>query len=150
MTTVFRRRVPSDDAGQTLVEFALILPIFVLLLLGIVDLGRAVYANNTVQNAAREAVRVAIVDQNVTIIEAEAIQHAVALAVGAADVDVNFLDPDYTTGDCTTTPDVGCVVEVEVRYSYTAATPLLGSIVGTINVAGSSRQPIESQYVSAP
>ena len=47
--------------GQTLVEFALILPIFVLLLVGIFDFGRAIYAYNTISNAAREAVRVAIV-----------------------------------------------------------------------------------------
>jgi len=145
-----RHRFRRDLRGQTLVEFALILPIFVLLLVGILDFGRAVYGNNTIQNAAREAVRVAIVDQNVTVIEAEAIQHAVALGIDAADVDVNFLDPDYTTGDCTVTPDIGCIVEVEVRYAYTAATPLLGNIVGTINMAGSSRQPIESQNVSAP
>lgn len=138
------------ERGQTLVEFALILPIFVLLLVGIFDLGRAVYANNTIQNAARQAVRVAIVDQNMSVIEAEAIQHAVALGIAAGNVDVNFLDADYTSGDCSVTPDVGCIVEVEVRYAYNAATPLLGSIVGTINMSGSSRQPIESQNASTP
>ena len=150
MRSPLRYRLRKDRRGQTLVEFALILPIFVLLLLGIVDLGRAVYANNTIQNAAREAVRVAIVDQNVTVIEAEAIQQAVALGIDAGDVDVNFLDSDYTTGVCTTTPEVACIVEVEVRYAYTAATPVLGNLVGTINMAGSSRQPIESENVSTP
>jgi Flp pilus assembly protein TadG len=142
----FNRR----DRGQTLVEFALILPIFVLLLVGIFDLGRAVYATNTIQNAARQAVRVAIVDQNTSVIESEAIQHAVALSIGAADVDVTFLDADYTAGDCSVTPAVGCIVEVEVRYDFNAATPLLGSIVGTINMSGSSRQPIESRNSSTP
>ncbi len=147
MRQLIRRR---DRRGQTIVEFALILPIFILLLVGIVDFGRAVYANSTIQNAARQGVRAAIVDQNVTVIEAEAIEHAVSLGIDGTDVDVNFLDPDYTTGDCTTTPDVGCIVEVEVRYVYTAATPVLGRIVGTINMSGSSRQPIESQNASAP
>jgi Flp pilus assembly protein TadG len=136
--------------GQTIVEFALILPIFILVLVGIIDFGRAVYASSTIQNAAREAVRVGIVDQNATVVEGEAIEQAVALGIGGADVDVTFLDPDYTSGPCSTTPDVGCIVEVEVRYAYTAATPILGNIVGTINMAGSSRQPIESQNASAP
>jgi Flp pilus assembly protein TadG len=142
-----RRR---GDRGQTIVEFALILPIFILVLVGIVDFGRAVYASSTIQNAAREAVRVAIVDQNVTVIETEAIEQAVALHIGAADVDVTFLDDDYTSGPCSTTPDVGCIAEVEVRYAYTAATPILGNIVGTINMSGSSRQPIESKNASTP
>ena len=145
-----RRFFRRDDRGQTLAEFALILPIFVLVLVGIIDLGRAVYASSTIQNAAREAVRVGIVDQNTTVIEAEAIQHAVALGIDAADVDVSFLQPDYTAGACASTPDVGCIVEVEVRYAYTAATPLLGNIVGVIDMSGSSRQPIESQNASAP
>ena len=138
----------ATERGQTITEFALILPIFILVLVGIVDFGRAVYASSTIQNAAREAVRVAIVDQNVGAIETEAIEHAVALGVDAADVDVTFWDPDYTSGLCSTTPNVGCIVEVEVRYAYNAATPILGNIVGTINMAGSSRQPIESQDVS--
>jgi Flp pilus assembly protein TadG len=145
-----RRLLQRRDRGQTIVEFALILPIFILVLVGIVDFGRAVYASSTIQNAAREAVRVAIVDQNVTVIETEAIEQAVALDIGAADVDVTFLDDDYTSGPCSATPDVGCIVEVEVRYAYTAATPILGNIVGTINMSGSSRQPIESQNASTP
>jgi Flp pilus assembly protein TadG len=147
MMRMIRRR---DRRGQTIVEFALILPIFILLLVGIIDFGRAVYASSTIQNAAREAVRVAIVDQNTTVIETEAIEQAVALGIDGANVDVTFLDPDYTAGPCSTTPNVGCIVEVEVRYAYNAATPILGNIVGTINMSGSSRQPIESQNASTP
>ena len=61
-----RSRDQAD--GQALVEFALILPILILLLVGIFDFGRAIYAFNTVNNAARESVRVAIVDQNCAIV----------------------------------------------------------------------------------
>lgn len=48
-------------AGQSLVEFALVFPIFFAILIGMVDVGRAVWANNAVANAAREAARYAIV-----------------------------------------------------------------------------------------
>lgn len=48
-------------AGQSLVEFALVFPIFFAILVGMVDIGRAVWANNAVANAAREAARYAIV-----------------------------------------------------------------------------------------
>ena len=47
--------------GQGLVEFGLVLPIFLALLIGMVDIGRAVWANNAVANAAREAARFASV-----------------------------------------------------------------------------------------
>ena len=51
---------PRED-GQALLEFALILPIFVVALLGMIDVGRAIWANNAVANAAREAARYAAV-----------------------------------------------------------------------------------------
>jgi type II secretory pathway pseudopilin PulG len=52
---------PSRNLGQSLVEFALVLPIFLAILIGMVDIGRAVWANNAVANAAREAARWAVV-----------------------------------------------------------------------------------------
>jgi Flp pilus assembly protein TadG len=51
----------TRDHGQSLVEFALVLPIFLAILIGMVDIGRAVWANNAVANAAREATRYAVV-----------------------------------------------------------------------------------------
>jgi hypothetical protein len=73
-----------------MVEFAVILPIFILLLVGIFDLGRAVYAYNTINNAAREAGRLAIVDQTVADIQARAAAQGVSLGIDPADVDVDF------------------------------------------------------------
>lgn len=58
-TSSIRRGRP--DRGQGLVEFALVLPIFLAILVGMVDIGRAVWANNAVANAAREAARYAAV-----------------------------------------------------------------------------------------
>jgi len=43
------------------VEFALVVPIFMVILIGMVDLGRAIWANNSVANAARESARFASV-----------------------------------------------------------------------------------------
>ncbi len=48
-------------AGQALVETALVLPLFLVCLLGIVDMGRAVWATTSLAAAAREAARYAIV-----------------------------------------------------------------------------------------
>jgi Flp pilus assembly protein TadG len=47
--------------GQALVEFALIAPIFFLLVFGLIEFGRAVYTIQILDNAAREGARYAIV-----------------------------------------------------------------------------------------
>lgn len=47
-------------SGQSMVEFAVLAPIFFLLLLGAMDMGRAVYIYNTISDGAREGVRAAI------------------------------------------------------------------------------------------
>lgn len=43
--------------GQALVEFALAVPIFFLVIFGLIDLGRAVYVNNSISEAARDGTR---------------------------------------------------------------------------------------------
>jgi len=47
--------------GQSLVEFALVLPVLMMLLMGVLDIGRVVWANDAISSAAREAARYAIV-----------------------------------------------------------------------------------------
>lgn len=51
----------DSTRGQTMVEFALILPIMMFLLTGFFDLGRVVLAHDALGHAAREAARYAIV-----------------------------------------------------------------------------------------
>lgn len=50
-----------EDGAQALVEFALALPIFLLIVTGILDTARAVWESNTLAYAAREGTRYAIV-----------------------------------------------------------------------------------------
>jgi Flp pilus assembly protein TadG len=64
MSTLFARKARttgSRSPGQALVEFALVAPIFLLLLFSIIDFGRAVYYIQALNNAAREGARYAIV-----------------------------------------------------------------------------------------
>lgn len=51
-----------DPRGQSLVEFALILPFFLFALFGLLDIGRLVYMHSTLSQAAREAARVEAVE----------------------------------------------------------------------------------------
>jgi TadE-like protein len=51
-----------EQTGQGLVEFALVIPIFLLMLFGVVDAGRYVYMNSILSQAAREGARLAAVE----------------------------------------------------------------------------------------
>jgi Flp pilus assembly protein TadG len=136
-------RLSGPGRGQSLVEFALIIPILLLLLMGVFDLGRAVAAYNSVSNAARTAARVAVVDQNPDIVTQAAIDEAFGLNLTADDVEfdanVNSDDPCLLQV---------CQVEVAVSYDYVAATPIIGNIVGPITVRSETRLPIEREYES--
>jgi hypothetical protein len=55
-----KRGTRHGHGGQSLVEFALILPLLTLLFLGAVDLTRAFYYYIALENASREAARVLI------------------------------------------------------------------------------------------
>jgi Flp pilus assembly protein TadG len=145
----------SSPRGQTLVEFALILPIFILILVGIFDGGRLVFANHTVNNAAREGGREATVNQTVADIQARAAQHAVALDIPAATVYVDFRlqstpdDEDSCDADVGTQKVVLCLAVVQVTYDYVAATPIIGALIGPMPVTGEVRFPIEFNCVGA-
>ncbi len=65
--------------GQGLVEFALLLPLLLLLLLGIIEFGIAVFAYNTTANVGREVARYGVVHPDPT-----AIVYIDAEAVGSA------------------------------------------------------------------
>lgn len=143
MSRLLRRR----SEGQALVEFALVVPIFLLVVLGLFDMGRAVFYYSTISNASREAVRLGIVDQNTADIRQEAVDSASGvMPIATGDVTVQYLAPNLAaSGPCTIAPyDIGCVVRVEVRHSFQPATPF----VGVLNLSAETHQKIERRYAS--
>jgi Flp pilus assembly protein TadG len=144
-------RAAARNQGQSLVEFALALPVILLLFMAIFDFGRAIFAYNTVSNAARDGARVAIVDQRSTAGISHAAQAAADQATGLGldatnvnDVRVQYLKPDLS-GPCDPSWGewVGCVAVVRVQYAYNAATPVISAIVGPITVGSTTQLPIE-------
>lgn len=57
---------PSRERGAVAVEFALVLPILLMLVLGIVEFGRAYHVQTTLSNAARDGVRSMALQNSVT------------------------------------------------------------------------------------
>jgi Flp pilus assembly protein TadG len=118
--------------GQSLVEFALVLPVFLLMILGLFDVGYAVYSYNTVANSARAAARVAIVNQNSADVIAEA--NAASAALGSDRISVVL----YPCGV------VGCPYGVTVSYDFRPVTPLIGNVFDP-TISSTAEMPVENE-----
>jgi hypothetical protein len=108
--------------GQSTLEFALTLPAMLLFIFGIMDLGRFVYYNSTLQNSVREATRYAVVQRDfkaptLADIAQEAEDHAIGIKPDDLDVYVNYNDDDSIT--------------VYAEYTFFPVTPLGVLILGS-------------------
>ncbi|MHB9033943.1 MAG: TadE family protein [Anaerolineae bacterium] len=103
--------------GQELVEFALILPVLLALLLGIMELGVAVLNYNTMSNAAREAARKGVVTRDETSIKNAGLGLTSATPLKSSDFQVEWYKLDGTTKVSSTSLDVR-IVRVIVSRDY--------------------------------
>lgn len=135
-------REPEKLRGQSLIEVALVLPLLIVVVLGTFDFGRAIFAFNSVSNAARTSARVAIVNQTPSAIESAARNEAVGL-------DTIVVSVTYTDGATTCNPvKIGCIATVEVQHQYSPATPLIGNIVGSTTLSSTAKMPVERAFSS--
>ena len=119
------KKRPRSESGEALLEIALVLPILLLLSLGMLDFGRAFHVKNIVDQAAREAARVAAVSNN---------DKALATARAAT-----ILASAGLTGASTSVSDVDAsqLITVQVTYRFTFLTPGLYAVFGKgLNDAG--------------
>jgi Flp pilus assembly protein TadG len=144
-----RGRVPGR--GQALVEFALIFPIAIVLLLAVFDVGRAVFMSTGLTNAAREGARLAIVNQSVVLVE-QRVQDMAAMAevsnIGdASDPVVTFRrqtpNADPLSNAACSPVATGCVAVVIARAEWSAITPIIGALLGPISLSARSELPVE-------
>jgi Flp pilus assembly protein TadG len=129
----FMRTRPSRRRGQALVEFALIIPLFLLLLVGIFDLGRAVFAFNTLTNAAREGARIAIVNQYEPSIIQRAKDQTAIVELNDPSVEIDFYQINAdgtpnTSSQCALVA-VGCLAVVSFEATYFPITPFISNIL---------------------
>jgi hypothetical protein len=131
--------------GQALVEFSLVLIPFLFLLLGIVDLGRGIYTNNAVAQAAREIARTTSVHPcaggfpcatfgNSTETQATiATQRTMVPALGTPVITcVDLADAAPTgSGGAPRTCRPGDFARVTVSVPFSVITPLLSAIAPT-------------------
>lgn len=121
MIKLIRKRNKDGEKGQALVEFALLVPIFLLLLFAVVDFGMGFYSWITVTNAAREGARLGAVLATEQEIE-DRVYLTSDLPNEAAKMTVTVTNAADTGGD------PGESVVVEVNYDYDLITPLAGFV----------------------
>ncbi len=118
----------NAQEGQRLAELALLLPVLVLILVGVLDLGRAFHAYTTVVNAAREGARYgAFYPTDSTGIRARVEQEAAGSGIDLSQSNVIIETNDISPGS---------PIKVTVIYQFQLVT---GLIVGgkTISITGS-------------
>ncbi len=114
----------KGEKGQSLVEFALVAPIFFLMLFAIVDFGMAFHAWITVTNSAREGARIGAVRANAAEIDTRVRDTAATLDDG--NLSVTVTNAEGNPGES---------VVVEVSYEYFLITPL-GNFMALVGGGG--------------
>ncbi len=111
------------QTGQGLTEFALVVPLLMLMVVGLFDLGYAVFTYNMISNAAREGARVAIIRTHTDAdIDARIYAAAPGLNLPSCPTCITINpSPNRTFDD---------PVHVTVTYTYVPMTPLLGQFLG--------------------
>lgn len=106
--------------GQALVEIALVLPIILLLIFGIIEFGRIFNAYIIVYNASREGARYAAIGKKGSDVQTEVTERTASL-VGGVTVKVNPQD----------TRTQGTEVQVTVKYDLSLITPIVGPLISS-------------------
>lgn len=111
-----------DRRGQALVELALIVPVLLLLVLGVVVFGRLFNAYMTIQHAAREGARLGILGASDAEITNRVLDNVVSLNPAQVSVGISPAPGSRTSGT---------ILTVQVSYDFTVMMPLLSSLIGT-------------------
>lgn len=122
---MFTRAVNLKNcSGQSLTEFALMLPLLIVVLLGVLEVAHIYQAYVTITNAAREGARYGITDPTDTSgIKSRTMQEASSEIVLNAD-DISISCPDATGGNCANAT-TGTRITITVRYVYDFITTYL-------------------------
>jgi hypothetical protein len=78
-----QRATGGGQRSQALIEFALISPVLLLLLFGIIDIGRAIFYYDTLSHAAREGARTAVIAANMQPTNSSVLATVTSQLVGA-------------------------------------------------------------------
>jgi Flp pilus assembly protein TadG len=111
----------GSEKGSVAVEMAILLPVLILVLFGIMEFGRALNTQATITHAARESVRVMAITKSTSEAKNKAITSAPTLNPGLNPANVSV------TGSCATTPtSPNPSVTVIINYQLSTLTGIAG------------------------
>lgn len=123
-----------NQKGQSLVEFAIVLPLILLILLGIAQFGMMFNSYLTIQNATREGARVGIVGGTNNEINQSIISTSPNLKAENLTIHINPTQ-DRKSGETLT---------VQIVYNYPLSVPIINNIFGkTIQLNAKTSMRIE-------
>jgi Flp pilus assembly protein TadG len=122
MSRPLSRGRTGRDRGAVAVEFALVVPVLLLIVFGIIDFGRAINAQIVLTGAAREGVRLAALGYPSADVQAR---------VAAAAPDLSGVTATIVAS-CPPGAGPAADAQVDVSYSFTFITPIgaIASIIG--------------------
>jgi Flp pilus assembly protein TadG len=118
------RAAKRSDRGQTLVEFAMVISILFLFILGIFEFSRLFFAFGTMSHGVREAARYAVVNPGASEVEQVA-EDRIFLIGGTATITVTYVPDPADPYDLYCSHR--CMVQVEATSTYQPWTPLIPS-----------------------
>lgn len=127
----------SNDRGVTIVEAAFALPILLLFVMGLIDLGLWTLNDNQATNAARDGARGGVIsylqadvpgssDHDAIVDEIES--HLPGRSIAPGDIDVRCIEPDGTPRACAVARPHVDRLEVSVDWTWTLITPIAAVI----------------------
>jgi len=138
-----RRALLLEERGSGLVEYAIVFMIFMTMLLGIADFGRALYAYHYVSSAARDATRYAMVRGCSTIstnCPAQASATDIENFVKNVPLGIDATKVTVPTPTWTPNRNPGSVVQVQVQYNFTFLFPFVST--STLTMKSTSQMVI--------
>jgi Flp pilus assembly protein TadG len=117
-----------DDArGATAVEFALVAPLLLVLVLGIIEFGRAYNLQTTLSGAARESVRVMALKSDASLARATAKDYAAVAGVTLTDGQI-AISPTGCTADASVT--------VTITHPLDPVAGMFDAVLGNVDLRG--------------
>lgn len=135
-----RRRSFRLRRGEGLVEFAVVLPMFFLLMFGILDMGHLYFVQVTLENAVRQAGRYAVTGQKMTgmtrvaSIQKVAQNSAPGLDLTKVVISSSSASATGGVGNADSAGFPGDNVTISLTTHLTLFTPMMGHYYGTNNV----------------
>jgi Flp pilus assembly protein TadG len=156
--SLYIRKKWAEEAGAELFEAALILPVLLTLLFGIISFGRAYNVYQTITRAAREGARELVLTTcascgNATYTAADIRTNFVEPSLAASNLDTSKVS-NYTTTYVWLDPNDPtpyiCGVQISFDYPYSLSIPFTSQNLSTLTLKATVQMRMENQPGTCP